>query len=89
MSGNRIVTVDERQPGTTYIGIPPAAAVLPDGRRLRVGYTVTGSYWGHDDVRGPVIGWNPDVVVVAVSDSVGATSIELGPENILTIEENR
>ena len=36
----QIVTVDERQPGTTYIGFPPACAVLPDGRQIRLGYIV-------------------------------------------------
>ncbi len=88
MSANRIVTLDESKPNTTYIGIPPACAVLPDGRRLRVGYSVTGSYWGHDDVRGHVIGWNSDHVVVSAVDSVGVCALDLGPDNILTITEN-
>lgn len=83
----QIVTVDESQPGTTYIGFPPAVAVLPDGRRIRLGYIVTGSYWGPNDVRGPVIGWNSDHVVIEAKDSMGVCSLELGPENILTIEE--
>jgi hypothetical protein len=85
MSTGQIVTVDERQPGTTYIGFPPACAVLPDGRRLRLGDTVTGSYRSHDDVRGVVIGWNAQEFVVVY----GNGSIELGPENILTIEVAR
>lgn len=83
MSAGQIVTVDESQPGSTYVGFPPAVAVLPDGRRIRRGDVVTGSYWREGDVRGVVIGWNPDVFVVAPADS---SSIELGPENILTIE---
>ncbi len=79
----QITTVDESQPGTTYVGPSPAVAVLPDGRTLRLGYIVTGSYWAHDDVRGVVIGWDSEEFVV----DIGGTSIELGPRNILTIEE--
>ncbi len=89
MSANQILAEDESQPGTTSIGFPPASAVLPDGRRICLGDIVTGSYWGHDDVRGQVIGWNPDHVVVAAADSMGPCSLELGPENILTIEEGQ
>lgn len=83
---NGIVTADEGRPGTRYFGNRPASAVLPDGRRLRLGYVVTGSYWGHNDVRGVVIGWTPHVLVVDIG---GPAAIELGPENILTIEESR
>ncbi len=50
----------------------PAVGTLPDGRRIRLGDVVTVSYWGHNDVRGPVIGWD--------------TELELGPDNILTAE---
>ena len=81
----QIKTVDERQPGTTYIGFPPACAVLPDGREIRLGYIVTGSYWAENDVRGRVIGWGPELFVV----DIGSSSIELGPDNIITIEEAR
>jgi hypothetical protein len=81
-----IVTVDESQPNTRYLNGNPARAVLPDGRVVRLGYTVTGSYWKHDDVRGVVVGWNRDRFVV----DIGApSSIELGPAHILTIEEVR
>ncbi len=89
MSDNRIVTRYEDKPNTNYIGQRPAVGILPDGRHIRLGDIVTGSYWAQNDVRGPVIGWTPDHFVVAASDSVGACSLELGPENILTIEERQ
>jgi hypothetical protein len=89
VSENRIVTRYEDQPGTTYIGQRPAVGILPDGREIRIGYRVTGSYWRDNDVEGVVIGWNPDHVVVEATDSMGGCSLELGPENILTIEATR
>lgn len=86
MSADRIMTQYEDQPGTTYIGQRPAVAILPDGRRIRLGYRVTGSYWHENDVRGVVIGWSPERFVV---DAGGSSSIELRPQDILTIEEFR
>nr|WP_221374463.1 hypothetical protein [Actinoplanes polyasparticus] len=59
------------------------STVLPDGRRIFIGDTVTGSYWAHNDVRGTVIGWTAGVFTV---DIEAASSIELRPENILTVE---
>ncbi len=86
MSAGQIVTEYEDRPGTVYITQRPAVAVLPDGRRIRLGYQVTGSYWRENDVRGAVIGWNSEVFVVDIG---GPTSIELGPQHILAIEAVR
>lgn len=85
MSADRIVTEYQDKPNTTYIGQRPAVAVLPDGRRLRVGDTVTGSYARDNDVLGPVIGWNPDELVIGWHSG----SIELRPQDILTIRSQR
>ncbi len=85
MSAGLIVTRDEGQPGVEYIGFRPAVGILPDGREIRRGYWVTGSYWREDDVCGHVIGWDAETFKVAWDGG----SIELGPENILTIEAVR
>lgn len=85
MSADQIVTEYEVDPNTMHIGQRPAVAVLPDGRRLRAGDVVTGSYARPDDVRGPVIGWGPELLVVGWDSG----SIELGPQDILTIEAAR
>ncbi|HEY6117222.1 MAG TPA: hypothetical protein VI172_14820 [Candidatus Dormibacteraeota bacterium] len=81
MSADRIVTEYEGDPGAVYITQRPAVAVLPDGRRLRLGDVVTGSYARHNDVHGPVIGWGSELLVVGWNNG----SIELGPEDVLTI----
>lgn len=86
MSAAGIVTESQGRPGDVYVpGFPPSVAVLPDGRRIRLGGIVTGSYTRHNDIRGRVIGWTSEVVVVA-PDGPGS-SFELGPEDILSIEE--
>ena len=85
MSIGQIVTEYEDQPGTIYLTQRPAVAVLPDGRRIRPGYRVTGSYARENDVHGAVIGWDVEQVVITWDSG----SIKLGPQDILTIEEVR
>lgn len=84
MSAGRIATEYEGNPNTMYITGRPAVGVLPDGRRLRLGCIVTGSFSGASSIRGAVIGWGPDYVVINPGDS---SSIELRPQELLTIEE--
>lgn len=85
VSTEQIVTQCEGEPHTVYIGQPPAVAILPDGRHIRLNYRVTGSYARHNDVHGPVIGWDKELVVIGWDQG----SIELRPQDILTIEEVR
>ncbi len=83
MSAGQIVTEYEDQPGTVYITQRPAVAVLPDGRRIRLGYRVIGSYARHNDVDGAVIGWGDELIVVTTADG---GSVELRPQDIITVE---
>jgi hypothetical protein len=85
VSAGQIVTEYEDRPGTVYQTQRPAVAILPDGRRIRLGDRVTGSYTRENDVYGAVIGWDAELFVI----SFGSGSIELRPQDILTIEAAR
>ncbi len=79
-----IVTENAPSPNEISVsGFNSAVAVLPGGRRLRQGSLVTGTYAVHNDVRGYVLGWDAEDIQV----THGSGLVELGPENILTIEE--
>ena len=86
VSVDSIVTEYEDRPNTVYITQRPATAVLPDGRRIRLGDVVTGLLWGRDPVCGAVIGWDSECFVINPGD---AASLELAPQEILTIEAAR
>lgn len=56
-----------------------AVKTLPDGRTVRLGDTVTGSYWQTRDVVGPVVGWKTGSTHI---QAAGHGFIDLPDENV-------